>query len=113
MSGLNKLTFFGNLGKDPDLRNLEGNLSVAKVTLATTEGYKDENGQTHTHTEWHNVVLWRGLAEMAEKYLKKGSMVCIEGKLRTRSYEDKNKEKRFVTEIIGDNVIMLDKKEST
>ncbi|MCP9770246.1 single-stranded DNA-binding protein [Lacihabitans sp. LS3-19] len=113
MKGLNKVTLIGNLGKDPELRKLEGDIAVVKLTLATTEGYKDEKGQTHTHTEWHNVVLWRGLAEMAEKYLKKGSMVCIEGKLRTRSYEDKNKEKRFVTEVIGDNVIMLDKKEST
>lgn len=112
MKGLNKVTLIGNLGKDPELRKLEGDISVAKLTLATSESYKDENGHTHTHTEWHNIVLWRGLAEMAERYLKKGNMICIEGKLRTRSYEGKNQEKRFVTEIIGDNVIMLDKKES-
>lgn len=113
MRGLNKVTLIGNLGKDPEVRKLEGNVSVAKFTLATSESYKDENGQTHTHTEWHNVVLWRGLADLSEKYLKKGSTVCIEGKLRTRSYEDKAGDKKYVTEIICDNVIMLDKKDNS
>ncbi|OYU92972.1 MAG: single-stranded DNA-binding protein [Bacteroidetes bacterium B1(2017)] len=112
MRGLNRVTLIGNLGQDPELRKLEGNIAVAKLTLATSESYKDENGQTHTHTEWHNIVLWRGLAEMAEKYLKKGSLVCIEGKLRTRNYDDKNGEKRYVTEVIGENILMLDKKET-
>jgi single-strand DNA-binding protein len=112
MRGLNKITLIGNLGKDPELRKLEGDVSVAKLTLATTESYKDENGQTKTHTEWHNIVLWRGLADMAEKYLKKGSALYLEGKIRTRTYEDKNGEKRSVTEVIGENLILLDKKES-
>lgn len=111
MRGLNKVTLIGNLGKDPEIKRLEGNIAVAKFTLATSEGYKDESGQVQTHTEWHNVVIWRGLAEMAEKYLKKGSMICIEGKLRTRSFEDKNGDKRYVTEVVGDNIIMLDKKD--
>jgi len=74
-------------------------------------GYKDENGQVHSQTEWHNIVLWRGLAELAEKYLKKGSMVHVEGKNRTRSYEDKQGLKRYVTEVVGEEIIMLDKKE--
>lgn len=111
MRGLNKVTLIGNLGKDPEVRKLEGNINVAKFTLATSESYKDDAGQTHTHTEWHNIVLWRGLADLCEKYLKKGSTVCIEGKLRTRSYEDKEGDIKYVTEIIADNIIMLDKKE--
>lgn len=75
MKTLNKITLIGNLGKDPEIRKLEGNVSVAKVTLATSESYKDDTRQTHTHTEWHNIVLWRGLADLTEKYLKKGSTV--------------------------------------
>jgi len=111
MKGLNKVLLLGNLGKDPEVQTLEGNIKVAKFTLATTEGYKDENGQVHSQTEWHNIVLWRGLAELAEKYLKKGSMVHVEGENRTRSYEDKQGVKRYVTEVVGEEIIMLDKKE--
>ena len=111
MKGLNKVLLLGNLGKDPEVQTLEGNIKVAKFTLATTEGYKDENGQVHSQTEGHNIVLWRGLAELAEKYLKKGSMVHVEGKNRTRSYEDKQGVKRYVTEVVGEEIIMLDKKE--
>lgn len=111
MKGLNKVLLLGNLGKDPEVQTLEGNIKVAKFTLATTEGYKDENGQVHSQTEWHNIVLWRGLSELAEKYLKKGSMVHVEGKNRTRSYEDKQGVKRYVTEVVGEEIIMLDKKE--
>jgi len=111
MKGLNKVLLLGNLGKDPEVQTLEGNIKVAKFTLATTEGYKDENGQVHSQTEWHNIVLWRGLAELAEKYLKQGSMVHVEGKNRTRSYEDKQGVKRYVTEVVGEEIIMLDKKE--
>ena len=95
MKGLNKVLLLGNLGKDPEVQTLEGHIKVAKCTLATTEAYKDENGQVHSQTEWHNIVLWRGLAELAEKYLKKGSMVHVEGKNRTRSYEDKQGVKRL------------------
>ncbi|MDX1906578.1 MAG: single-stranded DNA-binding protein [Bacteroidia bacterium] len=111
MKGLNKVLLLGNLGKDPEVLTLEGNIKVAKFTLATTETFKDENGQTHSQTEWHNIVLWRGLAELAEKYLKKGSMVHVEGKIHTRTYEDKQGVKRYVTEIIGEEIILLDKKE--
>lgn len=100
----------GNLGKDPDVQYLEGNIGVAKFSLATTETYKDRGGKLVSQTEWHTVVLWRGLAELAEKYLHKGSMVYIEGRLRTRSWEDKEGNKKFATEVVGDNLIMLDKR---
>jgi single-strand DNA-binding protein len=112
MKGLNKVLLLGNLGKDPEVNTLEGNVKVAKFSVATTESYKDEHGQTHSNTEWHTVVLWRGLADLAEKYLHKGSTVYIEGKNKTRSYEDKQGVKRYVTEIIGEELILLDKKES-
>jgi len=100
----------GNLGKDPDVQYLEGNIGVAKFSLATTETFKDRTGKLISQTEWHTVVLWRGLAELAQKYLHKGSLVYIEGRLRTRSWEDKDGNKKFATEIVGDNLIMLDKK---
>ena len=100
----------GNLGKDPDLQFLEGNIAVAKFSLATTESYKDKNGKLMSQTEWHTVVLWRGLAELAQKYLHKGSLVYIEGRLKTRSWEDKEHNKKFATEVVGDNLIMLDKR---
>jgi single-strand DNA-binding protein len=100
----------GNLGKDPDIQFLEGNIGVAKFSLATTETYKDRNGKLISQTEWHTVVLWRGLAELAQKYLHKGSLVYIEGRLKTRSWEDKDHNKKFATEVVGDNLIMLDKR---
>jgi single-strand DNA-binding protein len=89
---------------------LEGNIGVAKFSLATTETYKDRSGKLISQTEWHTVVLWRGLAELAQKYLHKGSLVYIEGRLKTRSWEDKEGNKKFATEIVGDNLIMLDKR---
>lgn len=110
MRGVNKVTLIGNLGKDPDLQYLEGNIAVAKFPLATTETFKDKTGNLVSQTEWHTVVLWRGLAELAQKYLHKGSLVYIEGRLRTRSWEDKDKNRRFSTEIVGDNLVMLDKR---
>ncbi len=115
MRGLNKVTLIGNLGKDPDFQQLEagppgGNVAVAKFSLATTESFKDKNGQTHTTTDWHTVVLWRNLAELANKYLQKGSLVYIEGKLKTRQYDDKEGNRRYVTEIVAEQLIMLDRK---
>lgn len=110
MRGVNKVVLIGNLGRDPELQYLEGNIAVAKFPLATTETFKDKNGNLVSQTEWHTVVLWRGLAELAQKYLHKGSLVYIEGKLRTRNWEDKDKNKRFSTEIVGDNLVMLDKR---
>lgn len=100
----------GNLGKDPDVQHLEGNIAVAKFPLATTETYKDRSGKLISQTEWHTVVLWRGLAELAQKYLHKGSLIYVEGRLRTRSWEDKDGNKKFATEVVGDNLIMLDKR---
>lgn len=100
----------GNLGREPDLQYIEGNIAVAKFPLATTETFKDKSGNLVSQTEWHTVVLWRGLAELAQKYLHKGSLVFIEGRLRTRTWEDKDKNRRFSTEIVGDNLVMLDKR---
>ena len=110
MRGVNRVMLIGNLGKDPDVQYLDGNIGVAKFSLATTETFKDRTGKLISQTEWHTVVLWRGLAELAQKYLHKGSLVYIEGRLRTRSWEDKDGNKKFATEIVGDNLIMLDKK---
>lgn len=110
MRGVNRVMLIGNLGKDPDIQFLEGNIAVAKFPLATTETYKDRNGKLISQTEWHTVVLWRGLAELAQKYLHKSSLVYIEGRLKTRSWEDKEHVKKFATEVIGDNLIMLDKR---
>lgn len=107
MAGVNKVILVGNLGKDPEVRHLESGVTVANFSIATTETYKDRNtGERKEVTEWHNVVLWRGLAEVAEKYLKKGSQVYVEGKLRTRSWE-KDGVTRYTTEIVGDNMTML------
>lgn len=107
------MMLIGNLGKDPDVQVLEGNIAVAKFPLATTETFKDRAGKLISQTEWHTVVLWRGLAELAQKYLHKGSLVYIEGRLRTRSWEDKEGAKKFSTEVVGDNLIMLDKRNDT
>src|ERR1700710_1336222 len=109
MRGVNRVVLIGNLGKDPEIQYLEGNIPVAKFPLATTETYKDKTGRLISQTEWHNVVLWRGLAELAQKYLHKSSLVYIEGRLKTRSWEDKEGNKKFATEVVGDNLIMLDK----
>lgn len=110
MRGVNRVMLIGNLGKDPHIDYLEGNIGVAKFPLATTETYKDRNGKLISQTEWHTVVLWRGLADLASKYLHKGSLVYIEGRLKTRSWEDKEGNKKFATEIVGDNLIMLEKR---
>ncbi|MCU0323261.1 MAG: single-stranded DNA-binding protein [Chitinophagaceae bacterium] len=110
MRGVNRVMLIGNLGKDPQMDYLEGNIGVAKFPLATTETYKDRNGKLISQTEWHTVVLWRGLAELASKYLHRGSLVYIEGRLRTRSWEDKEGNKKFATEVVGDNLIMLEKR---
>ena len=106
---LNKVQLIGNVGKDPEVRYLDNNVAVASFTLATTErGYKLANGtQVPERTEWHNIVLWRGLAETAEKYVHKGDKLYIEGKIRSRSYDDQNGVKRYVYEIFADNMEML------
>lgn len=111
MRGLNKVMLIGNLGKDPEVQYIDnGRIPVARFPLATTETYKDKNGQNISQTEWHSIVLWRGLAELAQKYLKKGSLVFIEGRLRSRMKEDKDKVKRIITEVVADSLVMLDRK---
>ncbi|HET8859788.1 single-stranded DNA-binding protein [Marivirga sp.] len=112
MTGVNKVILIGNLGKDPEVRHLDNGAAVANFSIATTETYKDRNsGERIDQTEWHNIVLWRGLAEIAEKYLKKGDSVYIEGKLKTRSWE-KDGVTRYTTEIVGDQLTMLGGKKS-
>jgi single-strand DNA-binding protein len=107
MSGVNKVILVGRLGKDPEVRNLDNGVSVANFTMATSETYKDRTtGEKKEATEWHNIVLWRGLAEVSQKYLHKGDLVYIEGKLRTRSWE-KEGVTRYTTEIVADNMTML------
>jgi single-strand DNA-binding protein len=107
MSGVNKVILVGRLGKDPEVRNLDNGAIVANFTIATSESYKDRTtGEKKEITEWHNVVLWRGLAEISQKYLHKGDMIYIEGKLRTRSWE-KDGVTRYTTEVVGDNMTML------
>lgn len=106
---VNKVILIGNVGRDPEVRYLDSGVAVATFPLATSErGYTLQNGtQVPERTEWHNIVLWRGLAEVAEKYVHKGDRLYIEGKIRTRSYDDQNGVKRFVTEIFADNMEML------
>ena len=112
MAGVNKVILIGNLGKDPEVRYLDSGVAVANFSLATTESYKNKEGERVSQTEWHNVVLWRGLAEVAEKWLKKGSSVYIEGKIRNRKWEDKDGNARYTTEILADNMTMLGKKDA-
>jgi len=108
MAGVNKVILVGNLGKDPEVRHLESGVMVANFPVATTETYRDRNtGERRQVTEWHNIVLWRGLAEISEKYLKKGNQVYIEGKLRTRSWQDQEGNTRYTTEVVADNMTML------
>lgn len=106
-NGVNKVILIGNLGRDPEVTRLESGVKKAAFSLATTEVYRNKEGEKVSHTEWHNVVLWRGLAEVAENYLKKGNTVFIEGRIRRREYEDKDGVKRYITDIIGDNMTML------
>lgn len=106
---VNKVILIGNVGKDPDVRYLDSGVAVATFSLATTErGYTLQNGtQVPDRTEWHNIVLWRGLAQTAEKYVHKGDKLYIEGKIRSRSYDDQNGIKRSIVEIFADNMEML------
>ncbi len=109
MSGINKVILVGHLGKDPEVRYLEGGVSVASFPLATTETF-NKDGRKVEQTEWHNIVLWRSLADVAAKFLVKGKLVYIEGKLRTRSFEDKEGVKKYTTEIVAENFTMLGRK---
>jgi len=107
---LNKVILIGNLGADPESREMPDGTKLTKFSIATTERYTNKEGERIANTEWHNIVLWRGLAEVAEKYLKKGDSVCIEGKLKNRSWEDENGVKKYATDIQADNMTMLGSK---
>jgi len=107
---VNKVILVGHVGQDPEVRYLDNNTPVCTIRMATSDVYKNKSGERVTTTEWHNVVLWRGLAEVAEKYVKKGSQIYIEGKLRTRSWDDKDKNKRYTTEIVADVMQLLGKR---
>ncbi|NVK83044.1 MAG: single-stranded DNA-binding protein [Cytophagia bacterium] len=107
MAGVNKVILVGNLGKDPEVRHLDNGRAVANFSLATSETYKNKQGERVTNTEWHNVVLWSPLAEIAEKFLKKGGQVYIEGKLTTRSWDDQDGNKRYTTEVVGRDLTLL------
>lgn len=107
---INKVILVGNVGKDPEVRYLENGVAVANFPFATSETYRNKSGEKVTMTEWHNIVLWRGLAEVAEKYVKKGSQLYIEGRIKTRAWDDKEGNKRYTTEIVGDNMQMLGKR---
>lgn len=110
---VNKVILIGNVGKDPEVRYLEGNVALARFPLATSETYRNKDGDRVTQTEWHNIVLWRGLAKVAEDYVKKGQALYIEGKIRSRKYDDKDGITRYVTEIVADNMQMLGRRSDT
>ena len=106
MAGVNKVILLGNLGKDPEVRRLDDGRGVANFSLATSETYKNKSGEKVTNTEWHNIVLWSPLADIAENYLKKGSQVYIEGKISNRSYEDKDGVKKYISEVVGREITL-------
>lgn len=110
MRGVNKVILVGNLGKDPEVQHLESGITVTKFSLATSEPYKDKAGNRIDQTEWHNIVVWRQLAEFCAKYLHKGSAIYLEGKIRSRSWMDKDNNKKYTTEIIADAIRFLDRK---
>lgn len=112
MAGINKVILVGNLGRDPEVKTIDSGAKVARFTLATSEVYKDRStGERKEMTEWHNVICWRNLADIAEKYLSKGRQIYVEGRLRTRSWED-NGVKRFTTEVYADVIQMLGKSDN-
>ena len=104
---LNKVMLIGNAGRDPEMRHLESGIAVVTLPVATSERFKDRNGDVKEHTEWHNVVFWRNLAEIVEKHVRKGSQVFVEGKLRTRNWEDQSGQKRYTTEIVAETMRLL------
>lgn len=108
-ASMNKVILMGNLGKSPETRTLESGVVMCRFPIATSETYKNrKSGEKTSHTEWHNIVLWRGLAEVAEKYLNKGDKILIEGRIRSRSWEDKESgQMRFITEILADQMQMI------
>ena len=113
MRGINKVILIGNTGKDTEYKTLQDGTPVAKLTIATTETFRLKNGETQSRTDWHTIIVWRGLATFAQQYIKKGALLYIEGKMRNRQYEDKDGQKKYVTEVIADQIVLLDKKEKT
>lgn len=109
---LNKVMLIGNVGKDPDVNFTPSGVKVAQLRLATSESWKDKDGAVQEHTDWHTIIAWRGLADVVEKLVHKGSRIYIEGKIQSRSFEDRDGNKRYVTEIVADNVLILDPKKS-
>lgn len=109
---VNKVILIGNVGADPEIRHLDNNVKVANLRMATSESYTSKNGDKVTTTEWHNVVLWRGLADIAEKFIHKGKQIYVEGRIRTRSWDDKDGQKRYTTEIFADVVRLLGGRDS-
>ncbi|MCU0329978.1 MAG: single-stranded DNA-binding protein [Candidatus Kapabacteria bacterium] len=107
---LNKVMLLGNVGRDPEINVTTNGTRVATMRMATTETWKDRDGNQHEHTDWHTIVAWRGLADIVERMVRRGSRIFIEGKLQTRSYEDKEGNKRYVTEVVADNVLLLESK---
>ncbi len=110
---LNKVLLIGNVGRDPEIRHLEGGASVASFSLATTERFRDRNGETKEITEWHNIVAWRQLADLAGRFIKKGSQIYVEGRIRSRSWDDANGQKRYITEILADTIQLLGRRDDT
>jgi len=110
-NGVNKVILIGHLGKDPDIQVFDS-VKRASFTLATDESYRDKDGNKVDRVEWHNINMWRGLADVAERFLRKGAKVYIEGKLRTRTYQDETGKQRYFTEVLADNMVMLDRKET-
>jgi len=108
---INKVILVGNVGRDPETRHLDKGVAVSNFSLATTESYTAKNGEKVSNTEWHNIVAWRGLAEVTEKYVKKGTQLYIEGRLRTRTWDDKDGVKHYTTEIYADTMQLLGKRE--
>lgn len=114
MSNLsNRVNLIGNLGKDPEIKNFDGQGKLARLSLATSDSYTNKEGEKVTDTQWHNVVAWNGLAGIAEKYLKKGSKIAVGGRIATRSYEAENGDKRYMTEIVANELLMLDSKKES
>ena len=107
---INKVILVGNVGKDPVIRYFDKGVVKASFPLATSETYTNQQGETITSTEWHNIVLWRALAEVAEKTIKKGVQIYIVGKIKTRSYVDKDGNNKYITEILGDTLVVLEKR---
>lgn len=105
---LNKVMLIGNVGKDPDVNFTPTGVKVAQFRMATSESWKDKDGAIQEHTDWHTIVAWRGLADIVERLVHRGSRIYVEGKIQTRSFDDREGQKRYVTEIVAENILLLD-----